>query len=125
MHSIDDLVTRYVAVWSEPDDAARRDQVAALWGEDATHVLEARQMRGHAEIAERVAAAYCDLVADKGFAFTLAHGFDGVQAHHDAVTFDVTMAPAGGGAVAWIGRMVLLLGSDGRIRCDYQFGRNQ
>ena len=125
MTELDEMVARYVAVWNEPDQDLRREQVASLWADDAMHVLQSRKMQGHAEIEERVAAAHRDLVADKGFAFALVGGADGIQAHHDAVTFDVMMAPAAGGDVAWIGRMILLLGDDGRIRCDYQFGRNQ
>jgi hypothetical protein len=121
----EDLVDRYVAVWSEPDDEARRGQIVTLWAEGAVHVLESRVVEGHPAITERVAGAYRSLVDEGGFAFTLAGGMpDGIRAHNDAVTFDVTMAPAAGGAPVWSGRMVLLLGPDGRIRRDYQFGRN-
>ena len=125
MTSTDDLVAEYVAVWNEPDPATRRASVAALWRDDAVQVLASREVEGHLAIEERIAAAHRDLVLDKGFTFTLAGGLpDGVQAHHDAITFDVDMAPAVGGAVAWIGRVVLLLDREGRIRRDYQFGRN-
>ena len=95
----EDLVDRYVAVWSEPDDEARRGQVATLWADGAVHVLESRVVEGHAAIAERVTGAYRNLVDQGGFVFTLAGGMPaGIQAHNDAVTFDVTMAPAAGGA---------------------------
>lgn len=124
MPTTEELVARYTAVWNEPDARARREHVIALWRADAVHVLQSRLVDGHAAIEARITAAYEDLVAIKGFAFSVAGGVpDGVQAHHDAVCFDVEMTPVLGGAVAWIGRVVLLLDDAGRIRRDYQFGR--
>jgi hypothetical protein len=120
MTAIDDLVGRYIAVWSEKDDDTRAGMVAELWADDAVHVLESREVHGHAAIEVRIADAYRDLVEEKGFAFAM-NGC--VAAHHDAVTFEIEMTPASGGPVAWIGRMVLLLDDAGRIRRDYQFGR--
>jgi hypothetical protein len=34
MHSITELVDRYIAVWNEPDDEVRRKHIAELWVED-------------------------------------------------------------------------------------------
>ena len=45
MTAIEDLVSRYVGVWNEPDPAQRRQCIARLWAEDGAHFtpsLEAR-----------------------------------------------------------------------------------
>lgn len=121
MTAIDDLVGRYVAVWSEKDEGARAGMVAELWADDAVHVIESREVHGHEAIGQRITDAYRSLVEEQGFAFDQVGN---VGAHHDAVTFEIHMVPAGGGPVAWVGRMVLLLDDDGRICRDYQFGWN-
>jgi hypothetical protein len=120
MTTTDELVGRYVAVWSEKDDDTRGEMVAELWADDAVHVIGSREVKGHADIEARVGDSYRDLVEEKGFAFELNGD---VAAHHDAVTFEIHMAPSNGGPVVWVGRMFLLLDVAGRIRRDYQFGR--
>lgn len=122
--NIKTVVNQYVAVWNEPSADARKRSVAQLWRSDAVHVLQSREVTGHAAIEARITTAYDDLCVTKGFAFSLAGGADeGIQSHHDAVTFDVNMTPNSGGAIAWIGRIVLLLDDEGKIRRDYQFRR--
>jgi uncharacterized protein len=122
--NINAVVNQYVAVWNEPSAEARKRSVAQLWRSDAEHVLQSREVTGHAAIEARVTSAYDDLCVAKGFAFSLAGGADeGIQSHHDAVTFDVNMTPHSGDAIAWIGRIILLLDDKGKIRRDYQFGR--
>ena len=37
MTAIEDLVSRYVGVWNEPDPARRRQCIAGLWAEDGVH----------------------------------------------------------------------------------------
>lgn len=112
------LISRYVAVWNEPDPTARRRAVAELWAEDGVQYTETAEHRGHDALQARVAAAYDQFVATGEFAFTAA---DDVVTHHDAVTFTTHMVPATGGAPVWSGTIFLLLGADGRIRRDYQF----
>ena len=34
MHTITELVDRYIAVWNEPDDAVRRKHITELWAAD-------------------------------------------------------------------------------------------
>jgi hypothetical protein len=52
----DRLVERYVAVWTEPDPAARRKAIEQLWTEDGAHVL-------HPPVEIRDAAAALGLCA--------------------------------------------------------------
>src|SRR4029450_10681372 len=85
MNDTKHLVERYVAVWNEPDATRRRQAVAELWSQDALHVLqppeEVRgsaasldvrsifQVRGHAELEQRVKRAYDTFVAEAGNSF--------------------------------------------------------
>ena len=42
------IADRYLAVWSEPDPAARRAAVAALWAPDGVEFIDGGiQFRGH------------------------------------------------------------------------------
>ncbi|WIX85652.1 nuclear transport factor 2 family protein [Amycolatopsis sp. DG1A-15b] len=112
------LISRYVAVWNEPDAAARRSTVARLWAEDGVQYTETAEHRGHDALEARVTGAYDRFVATGEFVFTAA---DDVVTHHDAVTFTTHMVPATGGAPVWSGTIFLLLDEDGRIRHDHQF----
>lgn len=115
---IDEFVDRYVAVWNEPDPAARRAAVVALWAPDGVETIESGRYVGHEALLARVTEAYEQLVAEGGFVFRSAEDAVG---HNGTITFTTYMLPAAGGDVAWTGRMVVRLGPDGRIRHDRQF----
>jgi ketosteroid isomerase-like protein len=115
--NIEEFVQAYVAVWNEPDPAARRRSIAELWTEDAVQYLESAEYRGHRELEPRVAEAYQKFVA-AGFVFAPAAA---PVAHHDTVVLRIKMIPAGGGDVAWTGLCCLELAADGRIRRDHQY----
>ncbi|MFB9686562.1 nuclear transport factor 2 family protein [Amycolatopsis plumensis] len=112
------LIDRYVAVWNEPDPAARRRVVTELWAEDGVQYTGTAEHRGHDAVEARITGAHEQFVATGAFVFAAAE--DGVT-HHDAVTFTTHMVPAAGGAPVWSGTVVLLLDRDGRIGRDYQF----
>ena len=130
-----DLTSRYVAAWNEPDPARRRQAIRELWTEDGTHVLQppaefrqaaaglgfssaALEARGHDQLEIRVTRAYQDFVAPGEFIFRPR---DNVDALRNVVKFNWEMVPAGGGEAAAIGLEILILGPDGRIEADYQF----
>ena len=97
MTSIEDLVSRYVAVWNEPDPARRRQCIARLWAEDGAHFTPSLEVRGYEAIEARVASAHERFVRTQGYVFSAAYQGAG---HHDAITFSWEMRPAGGGPVA-------------------------
>jgi hypothetical protein len=109
---------RYIAVWNEPDPAARRAQITALWAEDAVHFSPSHEARGYAALEARIKGAYDQFVAEGGYLFRLAGPVD---AHHDAIRLRWEMIPARGGTVEAVGQQVLFLRPDGRLRADYQF----
>ena len=111
------IADRYLAVWSEPDPAARRAAVAALWAPDGVEFIDGGiQFRGHDGLDTRVREAYEQFVATGPYALTSAGD---VASHGDIVTFTVQLTTPDGEA-AWAARIFLLLGRDGLIREDYQ-----
>jgi len=118
MTSVENLVSRYVAAWNEPDPSRRRQAIAALWTEDGAHFTPSLEARGYEAIEARITGAHDRFVRSEGYVFSAAHTGAG---HHDAVTFSWEMRPAGGGPVAARGFHFFVLGADGRIRRDYQF----
>ena len=132
---VNDLSSRYVAAWNEPDPARRRQAIQELWAEDGIHVLQppaefrqaaaglgftsaALEARGHGELEVRVTRAYQDFVAPGEFTFRPR---DNADALRNVVKFRWEMVPCGGGEAAAAGLEILILGADGRIEADYQF----
>ncbi|MFF5204925.1 nuclear transport factor 2 family protein [Streptosporangium sp. NPDC000396] len=115
---LNQFIDRYIAVWNEPDQVARRNAIATLWAADGVEITESAQYRGHEAIEARITQAHNELVRDGGFVFRPAKDTAG---HHDAVRFTTHMIPAGGGDIAWTGFTFVILGEDGLIRYDYQF----
>ena len=116
---IADVVSRYLAVWSEPDPGLRRRAITGLWAPDGAEFVEAAQFRGHQELEARITAAHQAFVASG--THTVVSAGD-VTAHHDIVTFTIQLAVAGGGRaseIAWSARVFLILGQGGLIAQDY------
>jgi hypothetical protein len=118
MSTLNELADRYVAVWNESNPERRRQSIAELWAEDGAHFTPSLEVRGYAALETRVAGAYEKWVKVGGFVFKSAKNADG---HHDTVRINWEMVPAAGGKPAAAGFDFLVLGSDGRIRFDYQF----
>lgn len=115
---IEEIAARYLAIWHEPDPAAREAAVAALWSADARMCTAANDYHGHDAITHRVTLAHEKFIAGQGMAFSL---LGAAAAHHDGMRIRWEMAPAAGGGAVSGGTQFLLLDSDGRIRTDYQF----
>ena len=116
---VDRIVRRYVAAWSEPDTAARKQAVAELWTPDGVEFVEGAQFRGHGGLVERIAGAYALFVASGEYHVT----DDGhVTVHDDVVVFTIQLTCAKGpqvGEVAFAARVFLVLDDGGRILQDY------
>lgn len=123
MTDIKQFVDRYIDIWNEPDDGARRQTIRDLWQEDARHLARTLEAIGHAGIETRVKNAYDKWVKEKGSVFRLRDGVDG---HHGTIKLRWDMVPAtdnekGRGEAISTGFDFLVLGDDGRIRTGYQF----
>jgi hypothetical protein len=130
-----ELASRYVAIWNQPDAELRRKAIQGLWADDGIHVLQPpegiRQIatrlgfpfptleaRGYDALEARVTRAYEDFVASGKFTFKPRHNADRLG---DVVKFGWEMVPTGGHEVAGAGLDILILDEDGRIKADCQF----
>ena len=135
INAAEQLADRYLALWNEADPERRRRMIAELWAVDGSQVLqpplEMREIaagaglgmaatleaRGHAELEARAATSYEQWVGSVGLSFRLR---DDVYRLNEVVKFHwEAFAPEG--EVAAVGLVFLVLGSDGRIQCDYVF----
>lgn len=117
-HEFTQLLERYVVLWNEENAERRSQLITQLWEEDGVQFTPQHEYRGHSALEERVTQAYEEFVHKHGFVFKLSNT---PQTHHQAVTFSWEMVPAGGGEVAAVGTVFLLLSDAGRIQVDYQF----
>lgn len=122
MHSIAELVDRYIAVWNEPDDEVRRKRIAELWVEDGGTYHKLIDARGYDAIEARVAGSHEKWVRTGGFIFK---SLKNVVSHHNVAKFNWEMVPARGGEAASVGFDFLILDNDGRIRFDYMFNESR
>ena len=115
---LDSFLSRYVAMWHEPDPERRRTLVEALWAEDAENTTRNFTARGLPAIVARVTRAHEEWVAAKRFVFRPTGNSD---AHNHLVKFSWEMAPSVGGPAEARGLDIFVLNEDGRIRALYQF----
>jgi hypothetical protein len=115
------FVDRYICAWHEPDPTTRRKLVQQLWSADAVQYTDANEYRGHEALEQRVTAAYNQFVEQGGY---VSRREIEPATHHSAVLIRIEMVPGQGGQPAWAGTIIALLGGDGRIEREYQFGRN-
>lgn len=101
------LVESYIAIWNEPDAAARKAVIADTWTGDASYTDPLADVTGHDGIDGLVAAVQAQF---PGFVFRRV---DEVDAHHAFVRFSWEAGPADGEAVI-AGTDVALI-KDGRL----------
>ena len=90
MTSIEDLVSRYVAVWNEPDPSRRRQSIPRLWAEDGVHFTPSLEARGYEAIEARIAGAHERFVRAEGYVFSASYAGAG---HHDAAATRLRHSP--------------------------------
>ncbi|MBU2665850.1 nuclear transport factor 2 family protein [Actinoplanes bogorensis] len=109
MSDFDAVADRYLAVWNEPDPAARRAAIDDVFAGDIRYVDPLAAVEGRDALDAVIGAARRQF---PGFAFALAGPADG---HHDQVRFTWTLAAAGAEPLV-VGFDVAELDADGRIR---------
>ena len=114
----EEITARYLAVFHEPDPAAREAAVAGLWSADARLCTAANDYAGRDAITRRVTLAHEKFIAEQCMVF---RPLGPAEEHNDGLRIRWEMAPAAGGDAVSGGTQFLLLDSDGRIRIDYQF----
>lgn len=116
MTDVDELITRYVAIWNEPDEARRGERIPGIWSEKTSLYNRLREYRGHVGIEQATKRSY-DLFGSRGFSFRPRGE---AIAHHGAVRFTWEMLNPER-AVDSVGTQFLMLDDRGLILLDYQF----
>jgi hypothetical protein len=132
-----ELLDRHVALWNEPDPDTRRRMIRELWAPDGAHVLvdppeevrdaadrlrfsiPTREVHGYDALEARVTRAHEMFIAPGEYVFKA--GADASRLLSNVVGLHWTMVSRADGETVGGGFDVLALGSDGRIRTDYQF----
>lgn len=116
------LADAFVALWNEPDPAARAANIAANWAPHALHRVGERRVRGADELLARVGAAHDRNVREAGHRFARQPGVQVLDALVlDALVLVPWAMVAADGRVAATGLDVLQCDPRGRIVSDHQF----
>ena len=113
-----ELVERYVAIWNESDEAARRAGVVQLWADGGAHFTSQSESRGYDEIAARITRNFDRFVSAGDYRF---RSLNNICAHHGTVKFNWAMMPSNGGMAELVGFDFFVLDEEGKIQSDYQF----
>jgi hypothetical protein len=111
------VADRYLALWHEPDAAARRRGIERMWAPDGVLDWHRGRSSGHAAIAAVFTDKY-EQIVNRGFVYERTSN---VATDRDAVKVDWQLVPTGGGAPVAVGLDVVALDSLGRIRTAYEF----
>jgi hypothetical protein len=112
------LADRYVAAWSEPDAARRRDAIAAMWARDARWRLGERDPPGYGALGRLIAGGSEKNGAESGIHYRAAAT---ARLRGDVLTFRWEMVLAGSETVLASGIEFLIVDDEGRIVADHLF----
>ena len=112
------LADRYVAVWSEPDAAKRKDAIAAMWTPDARWRLSERDPPGYGALGRLIVGAKERSGAESGICYRAAPT---ARLRGDVLTFRWEMVLAGSETVLAGGIEFLIVDDEGRIVADHPF----
>jgi hypothetical protein len=118
MTQLEELITRYVAIWNEPDPDRRRASIPLLWTDDGANFTSSIEARGYGDLEARITKAHDQYVATGEYRFRSASNGQG---HHNTAKFSWEMVRTDNGEVGAAGTEFFLLADDGRIDADYQF----
>lgn len=113
--SITDIARDYLALWTQPDPAARRAAIATVWAPDGTEFLDGVQFRGYDELDARVTRAYEAFFGSGKYALT---GGDDITVHGDIAKFTIHLTDPDG-ENAWTARVILVIDHNGKVQEDY------
>jgi len=116
--TVEQMVSRYVAMWHETDAEARRRTIAGLWAPQGANYLKSAAYHGHAEIEARVTSSHEKNIVQGGNRFRARPG---VQVVQNAVLLTWEMLPQGSDTVLAVGHEFFILDDEGRILSDHQF----
>ncbi len=113
-----DLVQSFVAIWNEPDPAARRAGVETLWATEGRHLMGIQNVCGYDELEQRVTASHNRSVRDNGCVFRPATA---IQVLPGFVKFRWDMARRTTGEMVSAGVGFMEIDGSGKIARDWLF----
>ncbi|WP_457030188.1 nuclear transport factor 2 family protein [Kitasatospora sp. P5_F3] len=115
MSDLNDVVTRYLAIWNEADAGKRAAAIADLFAEGATYTDPLADVEGHEGVAAVISGAREQF---QGFVF---NQYGDIDAHHNIARFQWELVPAAGGENIVIGFDVAALDGAGKIKSIHGF----
>jgi hypothetical protein len=112
------LADRYVAAWSEPNVAKRKDAVAAMWARDARPRLGERDPPGYSALGRLILGASENSGGESRIRYRAAPT---ARLRGDVLTFRWEMVLAGSEMVLASGIEFLIVDDEGRIVADHPF----
>jgi hypothetical protein len=115
---MNEIAERYMALWNEVNDDARRKAVDEMFTPDAVYLMFNNDpFVGRDAIFKHVTVAH-RIYIPFGFTFKSSYNASG---HHNVVRFDWVMVSTDTGEAEMTGNDMLVLDDEGRIQADYQF----
>ena len=111
------LLNQYVAAWNEPDPGRRRAAVGQLYAEDGRVITPSAEVRGREAILEHIAEVFAEFIFSSRLSFRRTES----TRNHRGLLIRWELTEDGQPATD-TGINALLLGPDGRIEIDQQFG---
>jgi hypothetical protein len=111
------LVRRYVDAWNESDVGRRRQQLDALYADQARVVTQSESCTGRDALVAHVTAVADEYLDSRGGRFRAT----GLVSHHDAILMRWELVDRASGEPVDAGVNLLLLGGDSTIVSDHQF----
>jgi uncharacterized protein len=108
---------RYVAAWNEADPVRRRAAIDRLYAGDGLLITPSVQVSGRERILDHIGEVFAEFVGSSGQRFRHTAS----TRNHQGVLLRWELSRDGARATA-SGVIALLLGPEGRIVIDHQFG---
>jgi SnoaL-like domain len=112
-----ELISRYVGAWNNPDPVRRRAELASVYARDASIVTAGGVFAGIDAVAQHVAEVYEEFIAPGRYRFSNG----GSVGHHDCILFRWEMREVASGELADAGMNLFVRSAAGLIMGDYQF----
>jgi SnoaL-like domain len=105
---INEIVTRYLAVWNETDVTAREAALAEVLAENVTYTDPLATVTGREAFSALIGGVQEQF---GGLTFSL---YSGIDAHHNIARFQWALGPEGGEALA-VGADAIAVDEQGRV----------
>jgi hypothetical protein len=120
-YNYDEIGSRWIAIWNEPDEGKREAEVSKIWTKDAKHFAPGFEANGLEAIGARADAVYGRFIKQLGCDIRSVN----CAGYGDVLQILWEIVPTKGGPAVATGSEVLILNAAGKARLDYQFNDPQ